>query len=219
MRFNHHSTYLSNRFIDEAYHRRMLMRKEQDPEGYKVYGEGDWGEIGGVILHNYLMNDFPTEFECFDRMKLSQDFGFNHANCILRAGFKDGEIYICNEIYVFEKDTSEIIDIANEKSLEKNLYMYCDSAEPDRIKMWKKAGYKAIANNLPTSVDESNSDLTTENTTSQATETTNQVSSDANVQASDINNDSLNSNATTSENATTGSDVQATDVVSASTQQ
>jgi phage terminase large subunit len=27
----HHSTYLQNRFIDEAYHRRMMMRKEQDP--------------------------------------------------------------------------------------------------------------------------------------------------------------------------------------------
>lgn len=143
--FTHHSTYQSNRFIDEAYHRRMLMRKEQDPEGYKVYGLGDWGETGGIILHNYLIHEFPTEFECFDRMKLSQDFGFNHANCILRAGFKDGELYICKEIYEFEKDTSELIDIANIKGIEKDLPMYCDSAEPDRIKMWKKAGYKARA--------------------------------------------------------------------------
>lgn len=141
--FTHHSTYLTNRFIDEAYHRRMLMRKEQDPEGYKVYGEGDWGETGGVILHNYTIHDFPREFDMFDNMRLSQDFGFNHANCILRVGFKDGELYICNEIYEFEKDTSELIDIANKNNLEKNLYMHCDSAEPDRIKMWKKAGYKA----------------------------------------------------------------------------
>lgn len=126
--FNHHSTYLTNRFIDEAYHRRMLMRKEQDPDGYKVYGLGDWGEVGGTILNNYIVHDFPTEFEYFDNMRLSQDFGFNHANAILRAGFKDGELYICSEIYVHEKDTSEIIDIANHKQLEKNLYMYCDSA-------------------------------------------------------------------------------------------
>lgn len=141
--FNHHSTYLNNRFIDEAYHRRMLMRKEQDPEGYRVYGLGEWGETGGVILKNYVIHEFPIEFNCFDNMRLSQDFGFNHANCILRIGFKDGELYICNEIYVYEKDTSEIIDIANERKLEKNLFMYCDSAEPDRIKMWKKAGYRA----------------------------------------------------------------------------
>lgn len=141
--FNHHSTYLTNRFIDEAYHRRMLMRKEQDPNGYKVYGLGDWGEVGGTILNNYVIHEFPTDFEYFDNMRLSQDFGFNHANAILRAGFKDGELYICNEIYVHEKDTSEIIEIANSKNLEKYLSMYCDSAEPDRIKMWKTAGYKA----------------------------------------------------------------------------
>ncbi|HBG7286123.1 TPA: PBSX family phage terminase large subunit [Clostridioides difficile] len=141
--FTHHSTYLQNRFIDEAYYRRMQMRKEQDPEGYKVYGLGEWGETGGAILKNYVIHEFPAEFEYFDNMRLSQDFGFNHANVVLRIGFKDGELYICNEIYVHEMDTSEIIKIANSKGLEKNLFMYCDSAEPDRIKMWKSAGYKA----------------------------------------------------------------------------
>lgn len=142
--FAHHSTYLSNRFIDEAYHKRMMMRKEQDPEGYKVYGLGDWGETGGIILHNYVIEEFPTDFEYFDELRLTQDFGFNHANAILKVGFKDGELYICKEIYVHELDTSEIITLANKNRLEKYLTMYCDSAEPDRIKMWKKAGYKAI---------------------------------------------------------------------------
>jgi phage terminase large subunit len=141
--FTHHSTYLENRFIDAAYHKRMMMRKEQDPEGYKVYGLGEWGETGGTILNNYIVHEFPTNFENFDNMRLAQDFGFNHADAILRAGFKDGELYICDEIYVHEKDTSEIIDIANAYGMEKHLTMYCDSAEPDRIKMWKKAGYRA----------------------------------------------------------------------------
>lgn len=36
--FTHHSTYLQNRFIDDAYHKRMERRRRQDPEGYKVYG-------------------------------------------------------------------------------------------------------------------------------------------------------------------------------------
>lgn len=34
----HQSTYLDNAFIDEAYHRRMMRRRERDPEGYRVYG-------------------------------------------------------------------------------------------------------------------------------------------------------------------------------------
>jgi phage terminase large subunit len=139
----HHSTYLTNRFIDEAYHRRMQRRKEQDPDGYKVYGLGEWGELGGTILNNYKVDNFDTDINRFDAYNLGQDFGFNHANAILEGGWKDGNIYICKELYVHEMDTDEIIKLANEMNFSKKHMMYCDSAEPDRIKMWKKAGYKA----------------------------------------------------------------------------
>lgn len=140
----HHSTYLDNRFIDAAYHRRMMMRQEQDPDGYRVYGLGEWGELGGLILTHYAVEEFDTSFERFDSMNHAQDFGFNHANAILTFGWKDGALFVCDEIYVHEKDTNEIIEMADAKGLEKRLTMYCDSAEPDRIKMWKKAGYRAM---------------------------------------------------------------------------
>lgn len=139
----HQSTYQGNRFIDEAYHRRMLRRKEVDPEGYQIYGLGKWGEVGGLILKNYVVEDFDREPERFDYMVNAQDFGFNHADCIGAVGFKDGELYLCRELYIFERDTEEIIQLAEGK-FEKHLTMYCDSAEPDRIKMWKKAGYRAV---------------------------------------------------------------------------
>ena len=139
----HHSTYLMNRFIDAAYKARMERRKLVDPEGYQIYGLGEWGETGGLILHNYIIEDFDTSFERFDYMVTAQDFGFNHANCIGEVGFKDGELYLCKELYVFEKDTAEIIQLADAAGFNKQLVMWCDSAEPDRIKMWQKAGYKA----------------------------------------------------------------------------
>ncbi len=139
----HHSTYLGNRFIDDAYRSRMERRKIVDPDGYRIYGLGEWGEVGGLILSNYIVDDFDTSPARFDYMVNSQDFGFNHANCIGEVGFKDGELYLCKEIYVFEKDTAEIIQLANSKGFNKSITMWCDSAEPDRIKMWQKAGYKA----------------------------------------------------------------------------
>lgn len=141
--FTHHSTYLDNRFIDAAYKARMERRKLIDPDGYRIYGEGEWGEIGGLILTNYAVEDFDTDPARFDYMVNAQDFGFNHADCIGEVGFKDGELYLCRELYVFEKDTDEIIQLAEGK-FRKNLTMYCDSAEPDRIRMWRKAGYKAV---------------------------------------------------------------------------
>lgn len=141
--FTHHSTYKDNRFIDEAYYRRMERRKEVDPDGYRIYGLGEWGEVGGLILTNYVVEEFDTSPERFDYMVNSQDFGYNHADCIGEVGFKDGELYLCREIYEFEKDTGELIDLANKRGFNKALTMWCDSAEPDRIKMWRKAGYKA----------------------------------------------------------------------------
>ena len=141
--FTHHSTYKDNRFIDDAYYRRMERRKEVDPDGYRIYGLGWWGEVGGLILTNYVVEDFDTSPERFDYMVNSQDFGYNHADCIGEVGFKDGELCLCREIYEFEKDTGELIDLANKRGFNKSLTMWCDSAEPDRIKMWRKAGYKA----------------------------------------------------------------------------
>lgn len=141
--FTHHSTYKDNRFIDDAYYRRMERRKEVDPDGYRIYGLGEWGEVGGLILTNYVIEDFDTSPERFDYMVNSQDFGYNHADCIGEVGFKDGELYLCREIYEFEKDTGELIDLADKRGFNKALTMWCDSAEPDRIKMWRKAGYKA----------------------------------------------------------------------------
>lgn len=139
----HHSTYLTNRFIDDAYKQRMERRKKVDPEGYQIYGLGEWGEIGGLILHNWEPQDISRNINDYDDFAIGQDFGFNHANAILLLGWKDGDIYILRELYGFEKDTAEWIAEANNAGVPKNRVMWCDSAEPDRIKMWKDAGYRA----------------------------------------------------------------------------
>lgn len=141
----HHSTYLGNRFIDEAYRARMERRKIVDPEGYQIYGLGEWGEIGGLILHNWEVADISQNLNDYDDVAIGQDFGFNHANAILLLGIKDDNIYILNEVYVFEKETAEIIPIAVETGIPMNKEMWCDSAEPDRIKTWKNAGFRAKA--------------------------------------------------------------------------
>ena len=137
----HHSTYLNNRFIDDAYRARMERRKLVDPEGYQIYGLGEWGEIGGLILQNWEVSEISQNLADYDDIAIGQDFGFNHANAILLLGWKDDNIYILDEIYLFQKDTSEIIQEAIKHAIPTNKKMWCDSAEPDRIKMWKKAGY------------------------------------------------------------------------------
>lgn len=143
--FTHHSTYLMNRFIDAAYHERMERRRLVDPQGYQIYGLGEWGETSGLILHNWVVCEVSQNLLDYDDVALGQDFGFNHANAIYLYGYKDGNIYVIDGLYGYEKDTSEWIVEANRRQLPKGKIMWCDSAEPDRIKMWRDAGYNARA--------------------------------------------------------------------------
>ena len=143
--FIHESTYLDNPYIDGDYIKRMERRKIIDPDGYKVYGLGEWGHTDGLILQNYEVKELSLDHSDYDDMAIGQDFGFNHANAILTLGMKDGNIYVLSELYIREMDTMEIIREAEKAGLAKNIEMWCDSAEPDRIRMWKKAGFLAKA--------------------------------------------------------------------------
>lgn len=136
-----HSTYLDNCFIDEAYHKRMMKRKELDPEGYKVYGLGEWGSIGGIIFQNWKVKEFDKS--AFHIRYYGMDFGYNHATALLDVCFKDDDIYVCRELYEREKDMAEIIQQMNKEGWDKRIELFADSAEPDRIKMLEKAGYRA----------------------------------------------------------------------------
>lgn len=153
----HHSTYKDNKFIDQAYYERMERRKEIDPEGYRIYGEGEWGETEGIIFPAWQIATCEQDLSHYDDVMIGQDFGFNHANAILLLGAKDGNVYILKELYENGKDTAELIELA-EGIFPKDKMMICDSAEPDRIKMWRKVGYKAMpcikgANSVKAQID------------------------------------------------------------------
>lgn len=137
----HHSTYLDNYFCDAEYLVRMERRKRDDAEGYRVYALGEWGEHGGLILPNFYIKEFDTAPEIFDDFRIGQDFGYNHANVILCVGLRDGEVYVCSELYLHGMTTDEII--LRSEGIPKNIPMLCDSAEPDRITMWCRAGFRA----------------------------------------------------------------------------
>lgn len=141
--FKHKSTYLENRFCDAAYRERMARRAIVDPEGYQVYGLGEWGNTGCNILSNYEVKECPALDEYYDAVLMAQDFGFNHANALLLVGYKDDVMYVRRELYLFEKHTPEIIEAASKMNLPP-VMMYCDCAEPDRIKEWREAGYRAV---------------------------------------------------------------------------
>lgn len=136
------TNYKCNEWLDDADRREFERMKRQNPERYKVAGLGEWGEVSGLVLYNWKAKELSQDINDYDDVAIGQDFGYNHANAILLLGIKDGDIYIIKEIYEFEKDTNELISLAAGR-IPNNIQMWCDSAEPDRIAMWKKAGYRA----------------------------------------------------------------------------
>jgi len=139
--FKHRSTYKDNKFIDKEYKETMERRRIVDPEGYKVYALGEWGETGGLIFTNYEVRDL-SRYQ-FDTYTIGVDFGFNHASVCLLVGHRDGDIYIIKEVFKKGRTNSEFIEDIEAVGIPKNILMYCDSAEPDRIKEIKQAAFKA----------------------------------------------------------------------------
>lgn len=136
------STYLDNIFTDEAFIKRQNRRRLRDPKGYKVYGLGEWGETEGLILQTWEVKDFSLDYDNFDMIRIGQDFGYNHANVILTIGFYDDDIYILDELYCKGMTTQRIIEIADGR-VPKDVPMWCDSANPDKIQEWYDAGWNA----------------------------------------------------------------------------
>lgn len=141
-----HSTYRDNRFIDAAYRRKM--ESDQDAEHKRIYADGLWGEKGGLILTNHRVEAVPLELDAYDAVAMGHDFGFNHADALLLLGWKDGEVYVLREHYQHGMTNPEIIRSVSSdpvwlEAKARKVQMICDSAEPDRIKEWCRAGWNA----------------------------------------------------------------------------
>lgn len=141
------STYDDNYFIPAVQKLEIERLKTTNPELYEIYRKGNYGIKGGKIFDNYEEVDFTEKgwiFDNFDKKGYVQDFGFNHANCILRMATHDNNLYIFQEQYEHERTTAEIEARANAEGLNKRVRMICDSAEPDKVKTWRNEyGYNA----------------------------------------------------------------------------
>lgn len=143
-RLVHSSTYLDlpeswlgEQFLEDA----RILKQTNDME-YRWAFLGEVIGSGGLILTNWEVAEVSKNLDDYDAIAIGQDFGFNHYNVLLLCGFKDGDIYVIKEQPDRGCDTNEII---SKCEMPKDRTMYCDSAEPDRIMMWQKAGYRAQA--------------------------------------------------------------------------
>ncbi len=97
-----HSTYLDNRFIDREFHERMERRRVLDPEGYRVYGLGEWGVAGGQYFPEWresvhICEEFriPSHW----RRYVTLDYGLDMLAAYFIAMDTSGNAWVYKEIY------------------------------------------------------------------------------------------------------------------------
>lgn len=137
----HHSTYIDNKFLDQE----TILKLQQitDPYYKAVYVDGDWGVYGNVVFSNYVIEDFDYKEDDLENLFNGMDFGYIHASAIVRGGFKDGDLYIYDELYGKEWTNTDFIQHAEEYFGEEHYWqIIADSAEPDRIEEWRRAGWE-----------------------------------------------------------------------------
>jgi phage terminase large subunit len=142
------TTHEDNKFYGEEERKELLKFKDIDKYYYDVYVLGNWGVLGNIVFNNYIIEDFEYTLDDLENVFSGMDYGYVHASAIELGGFKDGELYVCEETYGKKLTNQDFIDTANEQYAEDHMIHYletvADSAEQDRIEEWNRNGYKVV---------------------------------------------------------------------------
>lgn len=135
------TTYKDNKFIDEAYKKQLEALKDKNPTMYDIYALGEWGVLGDLVYTNYIVEDFDRSI--FDGQEdCGLDWGYNDPAAGIKIGFKDDNLYLCDELYVRGHDNDELMQDAESIFDKKRHLVIADNSEPKSIKYWRKNGWR-----------------------------------------------------------------------------
>jgi phage terminase large subunit len=140
------STFRDNPFLSAEVIKEIERLKETDPQLWRIYGKGERGTNHNTIYPDWeLCNSIPDGCD----MIYGLDFGYVNPSALVRIGIKERSIY-CEEIYYQSYLTNaQRIEKAAEliPAHEMRQPIYCDSAEPQDIEEFYKAGFNAKPSN------------------------------------------------------------------------
>lgn len=134
------STYLDNPFLEQSIIGEIELMEVDDPEYWKIYGQGLRGKRTGLIYQNWdIVPDFP---ECSDVL-YGLDFGFNDPKVVVKLGRIGRDVYLDELIY--ERGITREEFIPKLKDLipyeQRTKEQYADSADPESIEVIYRAGF------------------------------------------------------------------------------
>jgi phage terminase large subunit len=133
------STYLDNPFLDDPQIRAIESYQVTNPAKWRVYGLGETVTAEETI---YPLWETFTEWpdRCKDRV-FGLDFGMTVPSALVEASVSDMYMHVQEHLYQTNLSTSELIQRI--KPIVGRAIVYCDAAEPDRIKELVGAGINA----------------------------------------------------------------------------
>lgn len=145
--FDNHPDYLANPKT-KAYIESLERTKLYDPNYYKIYFLGEWGELEGVI---YNWDVVPLPDIKFDEVFYGGDFGFSvNPAALIRIYRRGDEFWIEEAIYWDPKEhdnkgltNQDLARMALAAGVKRTDDTYWDSAEPKSIHELKLAGLNA----------------------------------------------------------------------------
>lgn len=137
------SSYKDNPLLNSEYIEILENLKEQSPDHYKIFTLGEYAVNDGIIFTNIRsIVKYPDEFET---TIYGLDFGYNNPTALVKIDVKDRKYYLTELLYETRLTNSDLIERLKDLIPNRRQRIYCDSAEPDRIKEIKSAGFNAIA--------------------------------------------------------------------------
>lgn len=148
----HRSTWRDNQFIDDDYADKAI--KTGDETFIAIYDRGEWAELKNRIIQKYVIRHFTSKqvteiLNRADRIHGGLDFGFNDPCVFLLMAEVDQVVYILREFYktgilnsTFVKEVGALLGKVKCDRKIKNIQMWADSAEPDRILEFVQGGFQ-----------------------------------------------------------------------------
>ncbi len=137
------STYKDNRFLDAGYKEFLDSLKESNPNYYKVYGLGEWGQNQEGLIYP----DYATVVSMPRIQLYGLDFGFNDPCALIAvcvediAGQKKKNLYLQELLYKTKLTSGALVTELTDLEIRKNIAIIADNARPEMIKDLRDAGF------------------------------------------------------------------------------
>jgi len=137
------STFDMNPYLPKSLIEEYEGYKDTNPEAWKVYGEGEWAKLTGLVypLWEYWDIEKPEGSTVY-----GLDFGYNHASALVRVTkTEDKKLYWEEILYEYKLTPVDIAKWLTSHNFSKSHLIVADDSRPDAIEDIKRAGFRIMA--------------------------------------------------------------------------